>query len=75
MKSQKLRVLQWLKRYGSINKLQSVHSLGIWELSARLSELQADGHIIDRSSRIYIKNKSGVVIRIGKAILIKEAKY
>lgn len=74
MKSQKLMVLQRLKRYGSITRLQAI-DMGVMELSARLSELQADGHIIDRSMRVYVKNQFGKEVKVGKSFLIKEAKY
>ena len=72
MKSQKLMVLQRLKRYGSITRLQAIN-MGIMELSARLSELQADGHIIDRSMRVYVTNQFGKEVKVGKSFLIKEA--
>ena len=74
MKSQKLMVLQRLKRYGSITRLQAI-DMGVMELSARLSELQADGHIIDRSMRVYVKNRFGKEVKVGKSFLIKEAEY
>ena len=74
MKSQKLMVLQRLKRYGSITRLQAI-DMGIMELSARLSELQADGHIIDRSMRVYVTNQFGKEVKVGKSFLIKEAEY
>ena len=66
-------VLQRLKRYGSITRLQAI-DMGVMELSARLSELQADGHIIDRSMRVYVKNRFGKEVKVGKSFLIKEAK-
>ena len=49
--------------------------MGVMELSARLSELQADGHIIDRSMRVYVKNRFGKEVKVGKSFLIKEAEY
>jgi hypothetical protein len=74
MKSQKFRLLEWLKKRGSVTRIQAYEKLGIFELSRRLSELQADGHIIDRGLRVYVKNRFGENIRVSKAFLIK-AKY
>ena len=74
MKSQKFRLLEWLKKRGSVTRIQAYEKLGIFELSRRLSELQADGHTIDRSMRVYVKNRFGESIRVSKAFLIK-AKY
>ena len=74
MKSQKFRLLEWLKKRGSVTRTQAYEKLGIFELSRRLSELQADGHIIDRSMRVYVKNRFGEEIKVGKSFLIK-AKY
>lgn len=40
--NQKVRVLQYIDRYGSINPMQAFTDLGITKLATRISELQSE---------------------------------
>lgn len=46
MENQNNRVLEYMKTNGSITTMDAFKDLGITRLSARISDLRADGHII-----------------------------
>lgn len=46
MESQNNRVLDYMRKHGSITTLDAFNKLGVTRLSARISDLRADGHII-----------------------------
>lgn len=50
------KVLQYMKERGSITSWDAVYNLGIFRLSARISDLKADGYRIKSET---VKKKDG----------------
>ena len=48
-KTQSERVLDYMKEFGSISSLEAFKDLGITRLSARIYELEHQGHNIERT--------------------------
>lgn len=48
-KSQKERVLEYMKRFQGITALEAVRDLGVYRLAARISEIADDGYEIVRT--------------------------
>ena len=48
MKSQANRLLEWLQSGKSITRLEALVELGIFELSARIIDLEGEGYVIPR---------------------------
>jgi hypothetical protein len=46
--TQREEVLEYIKRYGSIDFLSAIYDLGISQLAARIVELQYDGVLIEK---------------------------
>lgn len=46
METQNNRALDYMRKHGSITTLDAFNELGVTRLSARISDLRADGHII-----------------------------
>ena len=44
--NQKLRILAYMEKNGSITRKQAMDDLGIWNITARISELRGDGFSI-----------------------------
>lgn len=44
--TQKERILQYMKDFGSITQAQAFYDLGVYRLAARISDLRADGYPI-----------------------------
>lgn len=63
--SQKTRVLEWLQEGKTLTRLQALTELGIFELSARMVELQRDGHKI-KSESITVQNRWGEKCRVAQ---------
>ena len=57
-KTQAERVLEYIKRFGSITTLEAFRDLGVTRLSARIFELRARGFDID-STNVTSKNRYG----------------
>ena len=57
-KTQAERVLEYIKRFGSITTLQAFRDLGVTRLSARIFELRNKGLNIDSTS-VTSKNRYG----------------
>lgn len=51
MQTQKQRLLEYLKKNGTIDPLQSWQELGIYRLGARIFDLKADGHNITSGTK------------------------
>jgi hypothetical protein len=49
--TQKQDLLDYLRRRGSVTRIEAFHDLGICELSSRIGELQKDGWRFDRNDR------------------------
>lgn len=47
IQSQKKRLLNFLKKKGSITKAEAYRMLGIWNTGGRIHELRREGHKID----------------------------
>lgn len=70
-KTQAERVLEYIKRFGSITTLEAFRDLGVTRLSARIFELRARGFDID-STNITNKNRYGEKCTYSKYYLRKE---
>ena len=70
-KTQAERVLEFIKRFGSITTLEAFRDLGVTRLSARIFELRARGFDID-STNITNKNRYGEKCTYSKYYLRKE---
>lgn len=56
-KKQQERILNYMKKYGSISSSEAYHKLGISQLSVRISELEAQGFKIKSRCKSYsVKN-------------------
>ena len=69
-KTQRERVLEYIKRFGSITSLQAYKDLGVTRLSAVIFELKASGYNIT-SSTISSKNRYGELCHYSKYTLKK----
>lgn len=65
MKSQANRLLEWLQSGKSITRLEALVELGIFELSARIIDLEGEGYVIDRQ-RIKVTNRYGETARVAE---------
>ena len=70
-KTQAERVLEYIKKFGSITTLEAFRDLGVTRLSARIFELRARGFDID-STNITNKNRYGEKCTYSKYYLRKE---
>ena len=65
MKSQKSRILDYLKSGKILTRLNSWETLGVLEAPARISELRQDGYAI-RTDMVTVTNRYGEDVRIAK---------
>ena len=65
------RVLNYIKKYGSITQKQAIDDLGILRLSARIWELRQQGKQIS-TEYITVKNRYGIKIKVARYRLIEE---
>lgn len=65
MKSQKSRILDYLKSGKVLTRLNSWTELGVLEAPARISELRQDGWAI-RTDMVTVTNRYGEDVRIAK---------
>ena len=70
MKSQKDRLLEYLKYHGAITQFDAWYMLGISRLGARIWDLKRDGINI-KSQLIPVKNRFGEVCRVAQYNLIE----
>ena len=49
--TQKDRVLQYIKKHGSITRLKAANDIGCFELASRIGELEDDGFKFVRTRR------------------------
>ena len=59
-----------LQRYGKINQLQALERYGSWKLSARISELRADGWDIETKPKT-VKTRYGQKVNVAEYIYSK----
>lgn len=67
-KTQAERVLEYIKKFGSITTLEAFRDLGVTRLSARIFELRARGFDID-STNVTSKNRYGETCTYAKYFL------
>ena len=73
MITQEQKVLNYLKKHGSITSWEAFEHFHITRLSARIYRLRAEGHIIDTVNKTK-KNEEGSVTNYAMYKLIEEAK-
>lgn len=56
--TQRERIVQYLREHGSMTRLDSCNKLFIFELAARIGELERRGWVFDKS-RMSVKNSYG----------------
>lgn len=71
-KTQKQRILDYVKEFKSISRREAFLDLGIAELSSRIGELEAMGHRFDRKTEVS-QNRYGEEVTYTRYTLIKEA--
>lgn len=59
------RLLNYFQRYETINPLEAWSKLGIYRLGARIFDLRAAGHVINRRM-IDVQNRFGEVCRVAQ---------
>ena len=69
--TQKQRILDYVKEFGSISRRESFIDLGIVELSSRIGELEAMGYRFDRKTETS-KNRYGEDVCYTRYTLIQE---
>ena len=68
--TQKQRVLNYIKRHGSITRRQSFINLGVTELSSRIGEPESDGFKFNRE-RVTVKTRYGYKVSVTKYSLAR----
>lgn len=63
LKSQKVKILNYLKRYGRITPITALNHFGSFNLKGRIFDLRQDGHMI-RTDRNKGKKKYGIYVLI-----------
>ena len=56
--TQKDRILEYIRKFGSISSFEAYADLGITQLGARIDQLQKDGHVF-RTEWEHKKNRYG----------------
>lgn len=69
--TQKERILQYMKDFGSITQAQAFYDLGVYRLAARISDLRRD-KIKIRSQQKAGKNRYGETVYFSEYSLIKD---
>ena len=52
------QIVEYMKRFGSINPLQALEDIGCFRLASRISDLKKQGYSII-SERVHYKNRLG----------------
>lgn len=71
MKGSKVRILEHLKKSGSITSMEAFQLFGITRLSARIKELRDKGYDI-RTLMVDSVNRYGEDVRYGKYVLMRD---
>lgn len=69
MKTQKEKIIEHIKKYGSITSFEAYMDLGITQLATRISELKEKGYEFE-TEWITKKNKDGAVVSFKKYYLV-----
>ena len=59
------RILDYIKRFGSITQYEALADLGVMRLASRISELKKDGYDIQKAT-ITVKNRFGENCSVAK---------
>ncbi len=70
--TQRDRVIQYIKDFGSITRAEAFNELGIVELAARICELERMGYKFEKKT-VYRENRYGEMIHFTKYTLKKDA--
>ena len=70
--TQRDRVIQYIKDFGSITRAEAFNELGIVELAARICELERMGSKFEKKT-VYRENRYGEMIHFTKYTLKKDA--
>ena len=52
------KIVEYMRKYGSITQMQAYIDVGCWRLASRISDLKRQGYAI-RTERIKVKNRDG----------------
>lgn len=58
--TQRQRVINYIRERGSLTRREAAYELGIFELAARISELEAEGYTFDKSGVQKFTTRDGV---------------
>lgn len=73
MKStQCVKVLEYMRQFGSITQLQALQDIGCMRLASRISDLRSQGYAIGRRIKTS-KNRYGDSVSFAEYYLIEEA--
>lgn len=70
-KSQRDRVLEYIKKHGSITALEAMNDLGVMRLASRISDLRKAGHFI-KSEMISVCNRFEEECKVARYTLAKD---
>ena len=65
------RIIDYMKKHGSITTLQAYNDLGITKLTTRISELRSSGKVIN-GERITVKNRFDEECHVNRYTLEEE---
>lgn len=66
--SQKIRIIDYIKQFGSITSWEAYKELGVMQLGARIDQLKKEGYIF-RTEWIQTKNRFGENVSFKKYYL------
>lgn len=69
--TQREQIYEYIERFGSITPMQAFSDLGVTKLATRVSEMRADGIVID-GEYVTAKNRLGKTVRFMKYTLPQE---
>lgn len=69
--TQRDRVLQYIRDFGSITSWQAYEDLGIMQLGTRIYELKSLGYVF-KKERVYKENRYGARCHFDKYMLVEE---
>lgn len=61
--TQSMRILNYMRDYGSITQDEASKKLGVMRLASRISELKKNGYVIT-SKMVRVKNRYGETCRV-----------
>lgn len=69
-KTQTQAILEYLDEYGSITPLEAIRDLGVYRLSARISDIKKDGIPI-KTDMVTVPNRRGTKSNIARYSLVE----